>query len=43
MMLGFDGARAMSPIETTFSLSNNGKNVVPAFMVFQIPPVAVAT
>ena len=43
MMSGLEGARAMSPIEMTFSFSNSGKNIVPALMVFQIPPVAVAT
>jgi hypothetical protein len=43
MILGLDGAIAMSPIEITRSLSNTGKNIVPALMVFQIPPVAVAT
>src|ERR1700738_1215699 len=43
MILGLEGAIAMSPIEITRSLSNTGKNIVPALTVFQIPPVAVAT
>src|SRR6267378_1122414 len=38
-----DGAIASSPIDTHFSLSNTGRNVVPAFVVFQIPPAAAAT
>src|SRR3954468_21591752 len=38
-----DGAIASSPIETHFSLSNTGRNVVPALVVFQIPPAAAAT
>src|SRR6266481_5657645 len=38
-----DGAIATSPIDTHFSLSNTGRNVVPAFVVFQIPPAAAAT
>jgi hypothetical protein len=33
----------MSPIDTTFSRSNSGSKVVPALMVFQMPPAAVAT
>ena len=33
----------MSPIEMTLSLSKSGKNIVPALIVFQMPPVAVAT
>src|SRR5258706_5125534 len=37
-----DGAIASSPIDTHFSLSNTGRNVVPAFVVFQIPPAAAA-
>src|SRR5258705_6073631 len=37
-----DGAIASSPIETHFSLSNTGRNVVPALVVFQIPPAAAA-
>src|SRR5688572_28609877 len=37
------GAIARSPIEITRSLSNTGRNVVPAFVVFQIPPAAAAT
>jgi hypothetical protein len=43
MMLGFEGASAMSPMEITRSLSNTGTNIVPALIVFQIPPLAVAT
>src|SRR6266487_4539661 len=38
-----DGAIATSPIETHFSLSNTGRNVVPALLVFQRPPAAAAT
>src|SRR5437870_12847320 len=38
-----DGAIASSPIDTHFSLSNTGRNVVPALVVFQIPPAAAAT
>src|SRR6266568_1947536 len=38
-----DGAIANSPIETQRSLSNTGRNVVPALVVFQIPPAAAAT
>src|SRR6266566_1455259 len=38
-----DGAIATSPIETHFSLSNTGRNVVPALVVFQMPPAAAAT
>src|SRR5438105_1077766 len=38
-----DGAIASSPIDTHFSLSNTGRNVVPALVVFQIPPAATAT
>src|SRR5882762_10389686 len=38
-----DGAIANSPIDTHFSLSNTGRNVVPALVVFQIPPAAAAT
>src|SRR3977135_1514571 len=38
-----DGAIASSPIDTHRSLSNTGRNVVPAFVVFQIPPAAAAT
>src|SRR3989442_3831981 len=38
-----DGAMASSPIDTHFSLSNTGRNVVPALVVFQIPPAAAAT
>src|SRR6267142_7050429 len=38
-----DGAIANSPIETHRSLSNTGRNVVPALVVFQIPPAAAAT
>ena len=33
----------MSPRETTFSLSKRGKKVVPALMVYQMPPAADAT
>src|SRR5439155_12926066 len=38
-----DGAIANSPIETQRSLSNTGRNVVPALVVFQMPPAAAAT
>jgi len=38
-----EGAIANSPIETQRSLSNTGRNVVPLFVVFQIPPAAAAT
>src|SRR6266571_5260354 len=38
-----DGAIATSPIDTHFSLSKTGRNVVPALVVFQIPPAAAAT
>src|SRR5260221_11220842 len=38
-----DGAIASSPIDTHFSLSNTGRNVVPALVAFQIPPAAAAT
>src|SRR6266699_6917791 len=38
-----DGAIASSPIDTHFSLSKTGRNVVPALVVFQIPPAAAAT
>src|ERR1041384_19995 len=37
-----DGAIASSPIEPHGWLSNTGRNVVPAFVVFQIPPAAAA-
>src|SRR5207237_10795517 len=37
------GAIASSPIDTHFSLSNTGRNVVPALVVFQILPAAAAT
>src|SRR6266480_174827 len=38
-----DGAIASSPIETHFSFSKTGRNVVPALVVFQMPPAAAAT
>src|SRR5712691_12110539 len=38
-----DGAIASSPIDTQRSLSKTGRNVVPALVVFQIPPAAAAT
>src|SRR5260370_17914063 len=38
-----DGAIATSPIDTHFSLSKTGRNVVPALGVFQIPPAAPPT
>src|SRR5216110_1133781 len=38
-----DGAIASSPIDTHFSFSKTGRNVVPALVVFQIPPAAAAT
>ena len=34
---------ASEPIEITRSWSNTGRKVVPAFVVFQIPPPAAAT
>src|SRR6266511_4167373 len=37
------GAIARAPIETTRWLSNTGRKVVPALVVFQIPPVEAAT
>src|SRR5712692_11752136 len=37
------GAMASSPIEMQRWLSNTGRNVVPALVVFQIPPAAAAT
>src|SRR2546428_7277700 len=37
------GAMASSPIETQRWLSKTGRKVVPAFVVFQIPPAAAAT
>src|SRR2546430_13433416 len=38
-----DGAIASSPIETHFSFSKTARNVVPALVVFQMPPAAAAT
>src|SRR6266576_30516 len=38
-----DGAIATSPIDTHFSLSKTGRKVVPALVVFQMPPAAAAT
>src|SRR6266487_1450561 len=38
-----EGAIASSPMETQRSLSKTGRNVVPALVVFQIPPAAAAT
>jgi hypothetical protein len=38
-----DGAIASSPIDTHGWLSKTGRNVVPALLVFQIPPAAAAT
>src|SRR5690349_3415845 len=38
-----DGAIATSPIEIHRSLSNTGRNDVPALVVFQMPPAAPAT
>src|ERR1039458_7741815 len=38
-----DGAIASMPIEITRLSSNSGRHVMPLFMVFQIPPPAVAT
>src|ERR671919_1029565 len=37
-----DGAMARSPMEITRSWSNTGRKVVPALVVFQIPPAAAA-
>ena len=36
------GAMASSPIDTQRWLSNTGRNVMPALVVFQIPPAAPA-
>src|SRR6058998_2644513 len=38
-----EGAIASSPIDTHFSFSKTGRNVVPALVVFQMPPAAAAT
>src|SRR6266480_242501 len=38
-----EGAIATSPIETQRSLSKTGRKVVPALVVFQMPPAAAAT
>src|SRR3989442_14674929 len=38
-----EGAIASSPIDTQRSLSKTSLNVVPALVVFQIPPAAAAT
>src|ERR1041385_7348663 len=38
-----DGAIASDPIATQRSRSNTGRNVVPLFVVFQMPPPAAAT
>src|SRR5690348_17701678 len=38
-----EGAMARAPIETTGSSSKTGRKVVPALVVFQIPPPAAAT
>src|SRR5229473_301787 len=40
---GSEGARAMSPMVETLSLSNIGSQVVPLFVVFHTPPEAVPT
>src|SRR4051812_28629956 len=37
------GAIASTPIETTFWLSNTGRQVTPLLIDFQIPPAAAAT
>jgi hypothetical protein len=42
MMLGFDGAIAMSPIEMCRSFCQTGKKLIPPLIVFQIPPAAAA-
>ena len=42
-MSGLLGAIARSPIDTTRSLSNTGRYVVPWFVVFQMPLVAPTT
>src|SRR5712692_1125757 len=42
-MDGSDGARVMSPIVGTLSLSKSGSQVVPAFVVFHTPPEAMPT
>ncbi len=43
MIFGSLGAIAMSPIEATGACSQSGMKVVPALIVFQMPPVAPAT
>src|SRR5262245_61701315 len=43
MTLGLDGATATAPTDQTSSASVKGVQVVPALVVFQSPPVAVAT
>src|SRR6266851_6272362 len=40
---GSEGARAMSPMVETLSLSNIGSQVVPLFVVFHTPPEAAPT
>ena len=40
---GFDGATVTSPTEAVASPSKSGSKVIPAFVVFQTPPVAVPT
>src|SRR6266571_3580740 len=42
-MEGSDGARVMSPIVGTLSLSKSASQVVPAFVVFHTPPEAMPT
>jgi hypothetical protein len=43
MMFGSLGAIARSPMDAMGARSQSGKKLVPALMVFQIPPVAPAT
>ena len=43
MMFGLLGAIARSPIDAIGPFSQSGTNEVPAFTVFQMPPVAPAT
>ena len=40
---GFFGSRTIAPIEYDASLSKTGVQVVPAFTVFQTPPLATPT
>src|SRR5260370_3985832 len=42
-MDGSDGARVMSPLVGTLSLSKSGSQVLPAFVVFHTPPESMPT